>query len=237
MRNTTPWSFSTALADFRRISEDRTAASRKAEHFQCSVSARDLNRLAIVSFLLHFALVSRLAAGILAIQDPSTPIDTAQAQQLADAVVAAANAYGVDPWELVGVARNESRFRIDEIGPDGKDCGIMQTRVTGSHYSCRRLRHDFQIAFMEGARELAAYQASCRSRGDFDRCRFNRYNSGIHYARSGFHGHYYLRVLCFTRAAQAAEPGGGCNEIESHRAMARAMRRPPRLATRVARRG
>ena len=187
-----------------------------------------------MGFLLHVALVTRLAAGILAVQDPSTPIDVAQAQQFADAAVAAADAYGVDPWELIGVARNESRFRIDELGPDGKDCGIMQTRVTGSHYSCRRLRHDFQIAFKEGARELAAYQASCRGRADFDRCRFNRYNSGIHYARRGFHGHYYLRVLCFTRAAQAAEPGGGCTEVESHRAMARAMRHSPKRATRLA---
>jgi hypothetical protein len=173
----------------------------------------------------------------MAIQDPSVRIDAAQAQQFADAAVAAANAYGVDAWELVGMARNESRFRIDEIGPDGKDCGIMQTRVTGSHYSCRRLRRDFQIAFKEGARELAAYQATCRRHADFDRCRFNRYNSGIHYARHGFHGLYYLRVLCFTRAAQAAEPGGGCAEVESQRAMARAMRHQPKLAPRLAWRG
>ena len=42
---------------------------------------------------------------------------------------------GAGAFELnakaIGVARNESRFRAEEIGPDGKDCGIMQTRITG----------------------------------------------------------------------------------------------------------
>src|SRR5262249_32741217 len=156
--------------------------------------------------LLNLALTTRLAAGILAIQDPSAPVDAAEAQQFAQAAVAAGEAYDVDPWEIVGVARNESLFRVDEIGPDGKDCGIMQTRVTGSRYSCRRLRHDVQIAFMEGARELSAYRASCRGHADFDRCRFNRYNSGNHYLRHGFHGRYWLRVMCFTRAARAGDP-------------------------------
>jgi hypothetical protein len=187
--------------------------------------------------LLQLALTGRLAAGIVATQDPSVPVDGHEAHQFAEAAVAAADAYDLDPWEIVGVARNESLFRVDDVGPDGKDCGIMQTRVTGSRYSCRRLRHDYRLAFLEGARELAAYRAACRGHADFDRCRFNRYNSGVHYARHGFHGRYWLRVMCFTRAARAGEPGGGCAEVQSRRAIARAVRRQPKLASRTAIRG
>ena len=102
----------------------------------------------------------------------------------------------------------------------------MQTRITGSRYSCRRLRHDVDIAFLEGARELAQYSASCRGHADFDRCRFNRYNSGVRYARRGFHGHYWLRVLCFSEAARVGAPGGGCVNVQSRAAIARAMLRP-----------
>src|SRR5438093_7016734 len=174
----------------------------------------------------YFASTLQLSSGILAIQDPAVTVDPARAQAYAEAVVAAAALYHLDPWELVGVARNESSFRVDDLGPDGKDCGIMQTRVTGSRYSCHKLRHDFRLGFLEGARELAGYRAMCRQHADFDRCRFNRYNSGIHYARSGFHGHYWLRVLCFTEAARAGQPGGGCSEVQSRRAIARAIRRP-----------
>src|SRR4051812_24867465 len=103
----------------------------------------------------------RLCVGILAVQDPSVRVDVTQAQRYAGAALRAADAHQVDPWELIGVARNESLFREDEIGPDGKDCGIVQTRTTGSHYNCRTLRHNVDIAFMEGARELAGYSASC----------------------------------------------------------------------------
>jgi hypothetical protein len=168
----------------------------------------------------------RLCAGILAIQDPSAPVDVANAERYAEAALRAATARNVDPWELIGVARNESRFRADEIGPDGKDCGIVQTRITGSRYSCRRLRHDVDIAFAEGARELQQYGKSCRGHADFDRCRLNRYNSGFRYARRGFHGHYWLRVLCFTEAARAGAPGGGCLDVKSRAAIEHAMLRP-----------
>ncbi len=185
-----------------------------------------------LAFVLHLATAARLAGGILAVQDPSVTVDTSRAEQYAAAALAAGDAYGVDPGELVGVARTESLFRADDVGPDGKDCGIMQTRVTGSRYSCRHLRNDFRIAFREGARELSAYQAMCRKHADFDRCRFNRYNSGIRYARRGFHGHYWLRVLCFTRAARAFESGGGCVDVRSRGAIARALRRPAALASR-----
>ncbi len=176
--------------------------------------------------VLWLATMLRLCAGILAVQDPSAPVDVTQAQRYAEAALHAANARQVDPWELIGVARNESRFRADEIGPDGKDCGIVQTRITGSRYNCRQLRHNVDIAFMEGARELAGYSASCRTHADFDRCRLNRYNSGNRYARRGFHGHYWLRVLCFTEAARAGAPGGGCVEVTSRAAIARAMYQP-----------
>jgi hypothetical protein len=167
--------------------------------------------------LLWLMTVLRLSAGILAVQDPSAPVDAKKAQQYAIAALRASDAYHVDAWELVGVARNESRFRADEIGPDGKDCGIMQTRITVSRYSCLKLRRDVNIAFMEGARELAGYSASCRAHSDFDRCRFNRYNSGIRYAKSGVHGRYYLRVLCFTNAARKGLPGDRCIDARPER--------------------
>lgn len=176
--------------------------------------------------VVWLATLVRLCAGILAVQDPSVHVDAAKAERYAAAALHAAAAHDVDPFELVGVARNESRFRADEIGPDGKDCGIVQTRITGSHYSCRRLRNDVEIAFMEGARELAAYRASCRTHADGDRCRLNRYNSGYRYARRGFHGHYWLRVLCFSEAARAGAPGGGCLDIASRADIARAIAKP-----------
>lgn len=176
--------------------------------------------------IIWVTTILRLCAGILAIQDPSAPVDVADAGRYAEAALSAANARAVDPWELIAVARNESRFRADEIGPDGKDCGIVQTRITGSRYSCRRLRHDVDIAFREGARELAQYGVSCRGHADFDRCRLNRYNSGFRYARRGFHGHYWLRVLCFEEAARAGAPGGGCVDVRSRAGIERAMLRP-----------
>lgn len=179
-----------------------------------------------LSAFVWISSIIRLCAGILAVQDPSAPVDVVQAQQYARAAMHAAAAHEIDPWELIGVARNESRFRADEIGPDGKDCGIVQTRTTGSRYSCRTLRRNVDIAFMEGARELAGYSASCRNHGDFDRCRLNRYNSGVRYARRGFHGHYWLRVLCFTEAARAGAPGGGCATVQSRAGIDRALYRP-----------
>jgi len=178
--------------------------------------------------LLHLATVARLAAGMLAVQDPAASVDPARAQAYAAAALAAADAHQIDPFELVGVARVESRFRADEVGSDGKDCGIMQTRVTGSRYKCRELRRNVAIAFSEGARELAAYRDSCRGHRDFDRCRFNRYNSGVRYSRTGFHGSYWLRVKCFSEAARAGEPGAGCLDVRSRGAMARAIHKPYR---------
>jgi hypothetical protein len=161
--------------------------------------------------------VLRLSAGILAVQDSSAPVDMRKAQKYGVAALRASEAYHVDAWELIGVARNESRFRAEEIGPDGKDCGIMQTRTTGSKYSCLKLRRNVDIAFMEGAREIAGYNASCRKHADFDRCRFNRYNSGIRYAKTGLHGRYYLRVLCFANAARNGLAGDHCIDARPER--------------------
>lgn len=177
--------------------------------------------------LLVLISSTQLAAGIQAVQDPWVPIGTERAQKYAAAVEAAAARYQVDPFELIGVARVESLFRARDVGPDGKDCGIMQTRTTVSRYSCRRLKN-YRLGFLEGARELAAFGKSCFGRPDFDRCRFNRYNGGTRYLRHGFHGRYWLRVMCFAEAARAGEAGGGCPEVRSRRGIARAVTRPSR---------
>jgi hypothetical protein len=154
--------------------------------------------------------LSRLAVGIVAIADPSRPVTPEKAFTYAIAATWAADRYGVDPWELVAVARNESSFREDDLGPDGKDCGITQTRVTNSKYSCRALRRDYRLGFLEGARELSEYAAACQGHEDFDRCRFNRYNSGVRYARSGWAGHYWQRVLCYAASAHAGAGSERC---------------------------
>src|SRR5262249_39548110 len=99
--------------------------------------------------LLANLLKLRLAAGIVSVADPSIPIGLPRAIAYADAVLRAAAAHEVDTWELIGVARNESAFRVHDVGPDGKDCGITQTRVTASRYSCRQLRRSFTLGFLE----------------------------------------------------------------------------------------
>jgi hypothetical protein len=187
---------------------------------------------------LYYLSVAKLALGILAIQDPGRPVDTRAAVHYAVAAMAAADRYKVDPWELIAVARNESSFKVDDLGPDGKDCGITQTRVTASKYSCRQLRTSYWLGFMEGARELSEFRSMCRKRPDFDRCRFNRYNSGIHYARRGWAGHYWLRVLCYRRAAQQGVTGNYCGGVETRREVAQAVARAQRvLVSRLTRGG
>ena len=85
------------------------------------------------------------------------------------------------------------------VGPDGKDCGLTQTRVTITKYSCKQLRRSYGLAFQEAAREMKEYGAACRGHADYDRCRLNHYNSGVRYARRGFHGAYWLRVHVLRR--------------------------------------
>jgi hypothetical protein len=167
-------------------------------------------------FLL--ALLMRLTMGVLAIQDPQTPVHPTDAARYAVSAYDASMRYGVDPFELIGTAANESDFVETAIGPDGLDCGITQTRVTGSRYSCWTLRHDVEIAFAEAGRELREDQDSCVGHADLSRCRLNRYNSGWFYAEDGFVGGYWLRTTCFETAARTESiPIGSCRWVRSYR--------------------
>lgn len=172
--------------------------------------------------------VLRLAAGILAIQSPSVPVNPERATAWAAAAAYYGLMSGEDPFELIGLARNESDFSSNVVGPDGKDCGLTQTRVTFSRYTCRQLQRDDRLAFKEAVRELSEYRRSCRYARDFDRCRLNRYNSGVRYARTGEHGRYWLRVTCFAEAARAlVTPGNECRRVKSREDIARLLRESP----------
>jgi hypothetical protein len=165
---------------------------------------------------LWFAEVLRLTAGLMAIQAPHAPLPPARAVAYAVAALEHGRRAGVDPYDLVGIARNESDFREKLVGPDGKDCGLTQTRVTVSRFTCRQLRRSYRLAFREAARELSEYQRACRGKRDYHRCRFNRYNSGVRYARRGRAGGYWLRVTCFAEAARAGtRPGKACRRVRS----------------------
>ncbi len=172
------------------------------------------------------ALVFQVAAGIFALQTRQVPVSYAKATAFAIAAVYSGWQRGIDPFELVGVARNESDFREAKRSRDGKDCGITQTRVTITRYSCGQLRRSFTLAFHEAARELSEYATMCRGHRDFARCRLNRYNSGIRYAKRGTHGAYWLRVQCFAQAARAGrDTGDACRQVRRRRDIARIVRR------------
>jgi hypothetical protein len=180
--------------------------------------------MAVDGFLV---LVLRLATGILAIHDPRTHVAPDDAIRWATAVAYHAQKNHLDPYELIGIARNETDFHADAIGPDGKDCGMTQTRVVYSRYRCRQLRNDVWLAFEEAARELAENQARCAKRapGDLTRCRINSYNSGVKYARAGWQGGYWLRVICFAEAARrGVAPVGDCRQVQNRGDIARIMR-------------
>jgi Transglycosylase SLT domain len=166
-------------------------------------------RMILLGYGSYLGLIVHLAAGALAIAAPEAPLSVERALDYAFAAAEMGARRGVDPFELVAIARHESDFHERARGPDGKDCGLTQTRVTISRYSCRQLRASYQLAFEEAARELSEYARACRDRRDFDRCRLNHYNSGAHYARRGFHGAYWLRVTCFAEAAKSGVPVGG----------------------------
>jgi hypothetical protein len=173
-------------------------------------------------------LVIRLAAGILAVQAPHRPVDPSDALQWATAAAYHARASGLDPFELIGIARNETDFRPDLVGPDRKDCGLTQTRITYSAYTCKQLRNDPWIAFEEAARELRENEARCKKRAPWDqtRCRINSYNSGVSYAKRGHAGGYWLRVSCFAEAArEGVRPVGDCRRVRSRRDIARLIQR------------
>src|SRR5437762_9660777 len=106
---------------------------------------------------MYLASVLKLASGIQTIQAPQVTIDTEHAARYAVAASYHAQLRGLDPYELVGVARNESDFVENIRSPDGKDCGITQTRITVSHYKCKELRASYWLGFQEAARELSEY--------------------------------------------------------------------------------
>ncbi len=175
------------------------------------------------------AWVLRVGAGVLAIQAHRVPVSPTRAMAYAAAAVHHGARAGVDPFELVAIARDESDFSEHSRGPDGKDCGLTQTRTTVSRYSCKRLMDSYQLAFAEAARELSEYAAACRGRPDFDRCRLNWYNSGARYARHGEAGRYYLRIQCFAEAARVgADVGNACRKVRSPEDIGALLARSPR---------
>jgi hypothetical protein len=167
---------------------------------------------------VFLALILRVATGILAVQDPYAPVKAEEAMSWATAAVYHAKASDLDPYLLIGIARNESDFKPNTVGPDGLDCGLTQTRVTYSKYKCNQLKKDYWIAFEEAARELREFRTICKKRNphDMERCMINSYNQGPRYFRSGWHGAYYLRTLCFTEAARAGvTPKRNCRSVKS----------------------
>lgn len=191
--------------------------------------------------VMKLAMLARLTAGVYAIQAPGVPLSVDKAAQYAAAAAYHGARAGVDPYELVGIARNESDFVEDMRGPDGKDCGIAQTRITITKYSCRQLRRSAWLSFQEAAREMKEYGAACSGHEDFDRCRFNHYNSGVRYAKHGFHGAYWLRVQCFAEAARrGVSVGQSCRRVQGRGDIARVLhhgvpRARPLVATATAR--
>jgi hypothetical protein len=182
-----------------------------------------------VASVMKLAALLRLTAGIYAIQAPGVPLTMDRAAHYAVAASLHGQRAGIDPFELAAVARNESDFIERKLGPDGKDCGLTQTRVTITRYSCAELRHSYWLAFQEGARELQEYAKACRGHADFDRCRLNRYNSGVRYAKSGFHGAYWLRVQCFAEGARRGiAVGEGCRIVRTRGDIGRVLRRGER---------
>jgi hypothetical protein len=150
------------------------------------------------------ALVLRLAAGILTIQDEGRPVTPENAITYATAAAWHGYRGNVDPFELVGLARVESDFNPMTIGPDGLDCGMTQTRVTWSKYKCRQLQRDVFLAFQEAVRELTENRERCARlfKWDLTRCVLNSYNSGVRYATRGVPGAYWVKVRCYAEAAR-----------------------------------
>jgi hypothetical protein len=179
-----------------------------------------------IGSVLKLAALLRLTAGIYAIQAPDVPLSVEKAAQYAVAASYHGAQAGIDPYELVGIARNESDFIEHMKGPDGKDCGLTQTRVTITKFSCKQLLRSYWLAFQEAAREMKEYGSACKGHQDFDRCRLNHYNSGVRYAKSGFHGAYWLRVQCFAEAArQGVTVGQSCRRVRGRGDIARAIHR------------
>ncbi len=178
-----------------------------------------------IVIVLKLAGLMQLTAGVYAIRAPDVPLTLERAAAYASAATFHGARAGIDPYELIAIARNESDFVENIRGPDGKDCGLTQTRVTITRYTCRQLLHSYWLAFQEAAREMKENAIACRARPDFDRCRFNRYNSGVHYARRGVHGAYWLRVECFADAARdGISVGQSCRHVRGRADIARVLR-------------
>jgi hypothetical protein len=185
---------------------------------------------------VYLALIFKVAVGAFAIQAPGVPLSMPRAMSYAAAAVYHGQARGVDPFELVAIARNESDFVENIRGPDGKDCGLTQTRITITKFSCKQLLRSYWLAFQEAAREMSEYARACKGKPDFDRCRLNRYNSGVRYAKRGPHGAYWLRVSCFAQAARnGVTVGSACRKVHGKRDIARLLKQKEMLAS-VARR-
>lgn len=158
-------------------------------------------------------IVSALIAGILAIQASGTPINEDKAREYAQAAYHHARRHDLDPFDLIGIARNESDFRVSLRSNKGLDCGITQIRARHSRYSCSKLTSSAWHAFSEAARMLKEFTVSCKGRKDFDRCRFNRYNAGWKFSHNN---KYWLRVKCFARAARYNWViGNQCRNVKS----------------------
>jgi hypothetical protein len=179
-----------------------------------------------IATVLKLAALMKLTAGIYAIQAPDVPLTVDRAANYAIAATFHGEKAGIDPYELVAIARNESDFVETMRGPDGKDCGLLQTRTTITKYSCKQLLRSYWLAFQEGAREMREYSAACHTHSDYDRCRLNHYNSGVRYAKRGFHGAYWLRVQCFEKAAkEGISVGQACRHVMGRGDIARALKR------------
>jgi len=179
-----------------------------------------------IASVMKLAALMQLTAGIYAIQAPGVPLTVQKAAQYAVAATYHGSRAGVDPYELAAIARNESDFVETMTGPDGKDCGLTQTRVTITKFSCKQLRRSYWLAFQEAAREMKEYGEACHAHADYDRCRLNHYNSGVRYAKHGFHGAYWLRVACFADAArQGISVGQSCRRVRSRGDIARTLHR------------
>ncbi len=178
---------------------------------------------------IYLSWILRVAMGAYAIQAPGEPLSFERAVRYGAAASFHGTRAGIDPFELVAIARNESDFVEDSRGPDGKDCGLTQTRTTITRYTCKQLRRSYFLAFQEAAREMKEYGAACRGKPDFDRCRLNHYNSGVHYAKHGVHGAYWLRVQCFAQAARAGVTvGSACRQVRGRGEITRVLRRAER---------
>src|SRR4051812_2677822 len=124
----------------------------------------------------YIVLILKLIVGIQAIHPGRAPMPARRAAMYAQAAAYQGLRKNVDPFDLIGLARNESDFNDRRLAPDGLACGMTQTRITYSRYTCQQLQSSPSLAFAEAARELSHNAKRCTGQADYDRCRMNRYN-------------------------------------------------------------